>query len=81
MTLFEYIEGKDVFQFFYTTMLLKRLIYGVYASDESEACMIAKLKEVCGSDYTDKLQRIFTGMHCTSSYVGLVITWSVQTRV
>jgi hypothetical protein len=62
MVLFKYIEDKDVFQQFYTTKLSKRLIHGVSASDESEASMISKLKEACGFEYTNKLQRMFTGM-------------------
>lgn len=61
MVLFKYLEDKDVFQTFYTTKLSKRLIHGVSASDESEASMISKLKEACGFEYTNKLQRMFTG--------------------
>jgi len=63
MVLFKYIEDKDVFQTFYTTKLSKRLIHGVSASDESEASMISKLKEACGFEYTNKLQRMFTGTY------------------
>ncbi|KAJ6578957.1 Cullin [Mycena sp. CBHHK59/15] len=62
MVLFKYLEDKDVFQTFYTTKLSKRLIHGVSASDESEASMITKLKEACGFEYTNKLQRMFTDM-------------------
>ena len=62
MVLFKYLEDKDVFQTFYTTKLSKRLIHGVSASDESEASMISKLKEACGFEYTNKLQRMFTGI-------------------
>jgi cullin 1 len=61
MILLKYIEDKDVFQTFYTTKLSKRLIHGVSASDESEASMISKLKEAYGFEYTNKLQRMFTG--------------------
>ena len=61
MILFKYIDDKDVFQSFYTTKLSKRLIHGVSASDEAEASMISKLKEACGFEYTNKLQRMFTG--------------------
>ena len=61
MVLFKYIEDKDVFQQFYTTKLSKRIIHGVSASDEAEASMISKLKEACGFEYTNKLQRMFTG--------------------
>ena len=61
MVLFKYIDDKDVFQTYYTTKLSKRLIHGVSASDEAEASMISKLKEACGFEYTNKLQRMFTG--------------------
>ncbi|KAJ7834545.1 Cullin [Mycena olivaceomarginata] len=60
MVLFKYLEGQDVFQTYYTTRLSKRLIHGVCASDEAEASMISKLKEACGFEYTNKLQRMFT---------------------
>jgi cullin 1 len=46
MILFKYLEDKDVFQTFYMTKLSKRLIHSVSSSDESEASMISKLKEV-----------------------------------
>ncbi|KAI0317673.1 Cullin-domain-containing protein [Amylostereum chailletii] len=62
MVLFKYLEDKDVFQQYYTTKLSKRLIHGVSASDEAEASMISKLKEACGFEYTNKLQRMFTDM-------------------
>ena len=68
MILFKYIEDKDVFQTFYTTKLSKRLIHGVSASDEAEASMISKLKEACGFEYTNKLQRMFTGMALIHSH-------------
>lgn len=61
MTLLRYIEDKDVFQTFYATKLSKRLIHGVSASDEAEASMISKLKEVCGFEYANMLQRMLTG--------------------
>ena len=61
MVIFEYLEEKDVFQTFYSTKLSKRLNHGVSASDEAEASMISKLKEACGFEYANKLQRVFTG--------------------
>ena len=67
MILFKYIDDKDVFQSFYTTKLSKRLIHGVSASDEAEASMISKLKEACGFEYTNKLQRMFTGTYRKST--------------
>lgn len=59
MTVFKYIEDKDVFQKFYSKMLSRRLIYASSASDDAEANMISRLKEACGTDYTAKLQKMF----------------------
>lgn len=59
MTVFKYVEDKDVFQTFYSKFLAKRLVNQTSASDDAEANMISKLKEACGIDYTRKLQQMF----------------------
>ncbi|KAI4276830.1 MAG: hypothetical protein LQ337_002214 [Flavoplaca oasis] len=59
MTVFKYIEDKDVFQKFYSRMLAKRLVHASSASEDAETNMISKLKEACGYEYTNKLQRMF----------------------
>lgn len=59
MTIFQYIEDKDVFQKFYSRMLAKRLVHVSSISDDAETSMIGKLKEACGFEYTNKLQRMF----------------------
>jgi cullin 1 len=66
MTVFKYVEDKDVFQKFYSKMLAKRLVNQASASDDSEVSMISKLKEACGFEYTSKLQRMFTDMSVSS---------------
>lgn len=62
MTVFKYIEDKDVFQKFYSRMLARRLVHGNSSSDDAETSMISKLKEACGFEYTNKLQRMFQDM-------------------
>lgn len=62
MTVFKYVEDKDVFQKFYSRLLAKRLVNGTSASDDAEGSMISKLKEACGFEYTSKLQRMLTDM-------------------
>ncbi|KAH8825039.1 Cullin-domain-containing protein [Flagelloscypha sp. PMI_526] len=62
MTLFKYLDDKDIFQTFYTERLSKRLVYDLSASDEAEASMLTRLKATCGWDYTNKLERMFTEM-------------------
>merc|ERR1712001_407803 len=59
MVVFKYIEDKDVFQKFYSKLLAKRLVQHMSASDDAEASMISKLKQACGFEYTNKLQRMF----------------------
>jgi len=63
MVVFKYIEDKDVFHKFYSRMLAKRLVYQNSASDDAEASMISKLKQLCGFEYTSKLQRMFQDMN------------------
>ena len=60
MVVFKYISNKDAFQKFYSKMLAKRLVSELSASDEGESIMITKLKQMCGFEYTSKLQRMFT---------------------
>ncbi|RKU47628.1 hypothetical protein DL546_008476 [Coniochaeta pulveracea] len=62
MTVFKYIEDKDVFQKFYSRMLARRLVHSTSSSDDAETSMISKLKEACGFEYTNKLQRMFQDM-------------------
>ncbi|OLL25318.1 Cullin-1 [Neolecta irregularis DAH-3] len=59
MTVFKYVEDKDVFQKFYSRHLAKRLVHSTSASEDAESSMISKLKEACGFEYTNKLQRMF----------------------
>lgn len=58
VTVFKYIEDKDVFLFFFSKMMAKRLINEASASEDMEATFISKLKSVSGYEYTTKLQRM-----------------------
>lgn len=59
MTIFRYIEDKDVFQKFYSRMLARRLVSGTSSSGDAETSMISKLKDASGFEYTNKLQRMY----------------------
>lgn len=59
MEVFKYVEDKDVFQKFYSSMLARRLVNNMSISEDSEALMISRLKGTCGFEYTAKLQRMF----------------------
>uniref|UniRef100_A0A915DG67 Cullin family profile domain-containing protein n=1 Tax=Ditylenchus dipsaci TaxID=166011 RepID=A0A915DG67_9BILA len=60
MVIFKYLDDKDVYQKYYSKMLAKRLVGELSASDGAESSMISKLKQMCGFEYTSKLQRMFT---------------------
>ncbi|ELR25392.1 cullin 1, putative [Acanthamoeba castellanii str. Neff] len=62
LTIFKYVDDKDVFQKFYSKMLARRLIHGTSLSDDAESAMIGGLKQACGYEYTSKLQRMFNDM-------------------
>ncbi|KAI8820745.1 Cullin [Fimicolochytrium jonesii] len=59
MTLFKYVEDKDVFQKFYQKQLARRLVNQLSANGDTEESMINKLKDACGFEFTSKLQRMF----------------------
>ncbi|KAF8544914.1 Cullin [Trichophaea hybrida] len=75
MTVFKYVEDKDVFQKFYSKMLAKRLVNFTSASDDAETSMIGKLKEACGFEYTNKLQRMFQDMQISKDLNDAYKTW------
>ncbi|XP_034937978.1 cullin-2 [Chelonus insularis] len=62
ITVFKYVDDKDVFQKFYARMLAKRLIHQQSQSMDAEETMIDRLKQMCGYEFTNKLHRMFTDM-------------------
>jgi len=66
VTIFQYIDDRDVFQKFYSRMLARRLITGASCSEDAEAAMIAGLKQVCGFEYVNRLTRMFNDMAISS---------------
>lgn len=59
VVVFKYIQDKDVFLHFYREMLAKRLILHSSVSENTEASMILKLKQICGLEYAKMLHRMF----------------------
>ncbi|XP_071038251.1 cullin-2 isoform X4 [Parasteatoda tepidariorum] len=70
ITVFKYIDDKDVFQKFYARMLAKRLIYAQSMSMDAEETMINKLKQACGYEFTSKLHRMFTDVSVSGDLQG-----------
>ena len=68
MSLFKFVDEKDVFQQFYSRQLAKRLIFGMSVSIDVEVSMISRLKAFCGYEYTNKLQRMITDLTVSSEF-------------
>ncbi|KAK7202616.1 Cullin [Myxozyma melibiosi] len=62
ITLFRYIDDKDVFETYYKSHLAKRLLGGRSISDDVERMMITKLKMEVGFSFTTKLEGMFKDM-------------------
>jgi cullin 3 len=62
VTIFRFLQDKDVFEAFYKQHLARRLLNGRSLSDEAEKTMISKLKSECGHLYTSKLEGMFQDM-------------------
>eukprot|EP00929_Paragymnodinium_shiwhaense_P119379 TRINITY_DN91272_c0_g1_i1.p1 TRINITY_DN91272_c0_g1~~TRINITY_DN91272_c0_g1_i1.p1 ORF type:complete len:769 (+),score=209.87 TRINITY_DN91272_c0_g1_i1:168-2474(+) len=62
VTVFRFLQDKDVFENFYKQHLARRLLTGRSVSDEAERSMISKLKSECGFQYTSKLEGMFQDM-------------------
>lgn len=59
ISIFRYVQDKDVFLKFYHKMFGQRTVMELSVNDDAEALMISKLKDTCGFDYTSKLQQIY----------------------
>ena len=62
ISLFKFIDEKDIFQKFYSKALAKRLVYNTSLSSDLEGTVISQLQNTCGFDFTSKLQRMFNDM-------------------
>lgn len=60
VTVFKYVDDKDIFQNFYSKLLAKRLISSASVSEDTERATIASLKSLCSSEFILRVQRMFT---------------------
>jgi len=78
---FKYLVDKDIFRIFYTAKLSKRLIHHVSVSEEAEARMISKLREVSGSGYAPRLEHMFTGTQWEQMSMPTIDTFSCSLQM
>jgi cullin 3 len=59
ITIFRYLQDKDVFESFYKNFLAKRLLDSRRILEDAEKEVIKKLKEECGYNFTQRLEVMF----------------------
>merc|ERR1711962_1455043 len=74
ITIFKYLDDKDVFQKFYSRTLGKRLIHMQCHSMDIEEAMINRLKQACGYEFTSKFHRMFEAFY-SKQFSGRKLTW------
>eukprot|EP00457_Paulinella_chromatophora_P002608 gb/GEZN01002613.1/.p1 GENE.gb/GEZN01002613.1/~~gb/GEZN01002613.1/.p1 ORF type:complete len:731 (-),score=119.65 gb/GEZN01002613.1/:115-2307(-) len=62
ISIFRYLQEKDVFEDFYKKQLAARLLTSQSIDQEAEKKMIAELKAECGHQYTSRLEGMFKDM-------------------
>ena len=66
ISLFRFLQDKDLFEKYYKQHLAKRLLLGKIESEDVERQMLAKLKEECGYQFTSKLEGMFNDVRLSS---------------
>ncbi|PKK73724.1 Cullin-domain-containing protein [Rhizophagus irregularis] len=67
ITLFRFVEEKDVFERYYKQHLAKRLLLGHSVNHGAEKRTISKLEIVSGYQFTTKLEDMFNNMRISSN--------------
>ncbi|KAG8996949.1 Cullin-3 [Tulasnella sp. JGI-2019a] len=70
ITVFRFVDERDVFERYYKSHLAKRLLQGRSISDDAERGMLAKLKIECGFQFTQKLEGMFNDMRISNDHMG-----------
>ncbi|XP_048440514.1 cullin-1 isoform X6 [Pyrus x bretschneideri] len=60
--LLAYISDKDLFAEFYRKKLVRRLLFDKSANDDHERCILTKLKQQCGGQFTSKMEGMVTDL-------------------
>ena len=66
ISIFRYLQDKDVFEEYYKQQLAQRLLSGG-AANEAERSLIGKLKAECGHQYTSRLEGMFKDMELSKA--------------
>ena len=62
VSLFRFIQEKDIFERHYKNLLAKRLLLGKSLFDDLERFALGKIKTECGFQFTSKMEGMFKDM-------------------
>lgn len=77
MKLLAYLHDKDMFAEFCRKKLARRLLFDNSASEDYEHRILMKMKELCGAQFTSKMD----GMVILVSILSCIWTWNAETVV
>lgn len=81
VTLFRYLQDKDLFEEHYKVHLSRRLLYGRSISQEAEMQMIGKLKVEVGVAFTSRLEGMFKDMNLSKEMSDEYRRMQVERRI
>eukprot|EP00463_Aulacantha_scolymantha_P000488 TRINITY_DN1299_c0_g1_i1.p1 TRINITY_DN1299_c0_g1~~TRINITY_DN1299_c0_g1_i1.p1 ORF type:complete len:628 (-),score=103.46 TRINITY_DN1299_c0_g1_i1:126-2009(-) len=76
ISIFRYLQDKDIFENFYKQHLANRLLTGQSGNAEVEKSMISKLKAECGHQFTSRLDGMFRDMDLSKQLMHEYRNWS-----
>ena len=59
ISVFRYLNAKDIFEAHYTKFLSRRLINKKSENNQMELDFVAKLKDECGAQFTSRVEQMF----------------------
>lgn len=80
MKVFQYVEEKDVFDNTYAKLFVRRLLTGK-ALPNVELAIINALKELCGAEFSLRLERLFTDVNLSGELSSSVHEIDVKVSV
>lgn len=80
ISIFRYLQDKDIFEDFYKKHLAARLLSSTSADEQIEKIMIQKLKAECGHQFTSRLEGMFKDIKRSQQLIKGYGDWNTRQR-
>ncbi|CCM04787.1 uncharacterized protein FIBRA_06980 [Fibroporia radiculosa] len=78
MTLFKFVDDKDLFQIYYATLLARRLLRRISVTDDIEERMIVKFQVFCGAEYCRSFREMLIDLELSQDLTREFRAWQLQ---